>query len=329
MGYPITEPYWARVKIEGVYYDVLFQLYERRTLAYIPSFPKGWQVQMGNVGSHYYRWLYGGPLPSPVARVSSGVQVPTLPSSIDADISPQAAPLGTVLSVNVSGFQPQEDIVSWFTGPGGSAFDAQITGRAQADGTVRNLSVPTARLTAGVWAITFHGKASNHESIAYFYLIPPGDPTATPIPGATSTRPVQTPTRVPGGTSPTAVMPTVPVPQGTVTPTPTFPPVPTEPAGGLILSVRPGYGPPDGEFTCGISGMTPGEGIQVKFTDPDDNVVYPAGSNEGRYQADSNGRLSIVLIPAQAFPAAPVGVWLFEARGLQSGLEGVTGFTLR
>src|SRR5207244_4185534 len=31
MGYPITEPYWARVKIGGIYQDALCQLYERRS----------------------------------------------------------------------------------------------------------------------------------------------------------------------------------------------------------------------------------------------------------------------------------------------------------
>ena len=106
MGYPITEPYWARVKIGGIYSDVLFQLFERRTLAYIPSMDKGWQVQMGNVGAHYARWLYGGPLPSPVVPLTPPAPAaPALPPPVDATISPITATIGTTLLVSMSGFR--------------------------------------------------------------------------------------------------------------------------------------------------------------------------------------------------------------------------------
>jgi hypothetical protein len=329
MGYPITEPYWARVKINGVYADVLFQMYERRSLAYIPSLPKEWQVQMGNVGVHYHRWLYGGPLPSPVVPLPPSAQSPpTLPPAVDGVITPTSAPLGTPLSMSMSGFRPGEEIVSWFTSPDGEATDAHINPRAALDGTVSNLPVPTARLSTGQWAITFHGKASNHESIAYFYLFPPDPsaPTATATPFATSTTVAQ-PTGSVVSASPTYTA--TPAPQGTISPTPSEPPVPTEPAEGVILSIHPPYGPPDGQFSFEARGFAPGEALQVKFTDPNRNIVYPAGSNNGHYQAGPDGRLSFALVPTQAFPAAPTGSWLFEVDGLQSGLQGVTGFALR
>jgi hypothetical protein len=59
MGYPISEPYWTRCTVAGVEQDVLVQLFERRVLTYTPSNPAGWQVEMGNVGRHYYTWRYG------------------------------------------------------------------------------------------------------------------------------------------------------------------------------------------------------------------------------------------------------------------------------
>ncbi len=59
-GYPITEAYWAKVKVGGQVKDVLIQCFERRCLTYTPSNPSGWQVEMGNVGRHYYLWRYGG-----------------------------------------------------------------------------------------------------------------------------------------------------------------------------------------------------------------------------------------------------------------------------
>ncbi|MEZ4572367.1 MAG: hypothetical protein R2849_19030 [Thermomicrobiales bacterium] len=68
-GLPITEAYWADVKVGGVYKDVLIQCFERRCLTYTPDNPTGWQVEAGNVGLHYYAWRYaeeGGDVPTPV-----------------------------------------------------------------------------------------------------------------------------------------------------------------------------------------------------------------------------------------------------------------------
>ncbi len=318
MGYPITEPYWTRLKIGGVYQDALFQLYERRTLAYIPAMPKGWQVQMGNVGQHYYRWLYGGPLPAPL--VPMGTPTPTLsklPDSVDAAVVPSIAGVGAQLNVAITGFWAGEAIVSWFTSPNGTATDAGSDLIAGQDGSAHALSISTAGMVPGQWAITYHGKGGNHEAIGYF-LLTNATTASTPI-----GQPQQTTTPV----SPTPTHP--PFPMGTPNPSVTAPIVPTEPAGGLVLSVKPGYGPPDAQFTFSARGLASGEQIQVKFTDPSGAVVYPAGSSNGQYTATPGGRLDVTLQPSQAFPAASLGVWLFEVRGLQSGLEGVIGFTLR
>lgn len=62
-GYPKTEPYWANIKVGGVYKDVLLQCFERRCLTYNPGNTTGWQVEAGNVGQHYYAWRYGQPAP--------------------------------------------------------------------------------------------------------------------------------------------------------------------------------------------------------------------------------------------------------------------------
>jgi hypothetical protein len=314
MGYPITEPYWTRLKIEGVYQDALVQLYERRSLTYIPAMPKGWQVQMGNVGQHYYRWLYGGPLPTPLVQAGAGA--PEVPPSIDATISPAVAQVGTPLVVTIEGFRPGEEIVSWFTAPDGTATDARFNLVAGPDGKVANISISTLGMATGQWAITYHGTGSNHESVAYFYL--------------TDRTPTATPTRPPQGTGTPQRTPTRPIPpQGTPNPSATVPVVPTEPPGGLLLSVRPGFGAPGDQFTFSARGLLPSEEVQVQFTDPTGAVVYPANSNNGRYTAGADGRLEFTLRPIEAFPAAPAGVWLFEVRGLQSGQEGVVGFTIR
>ncbi len=85
IGYPISEAYWARVQIAGRARDVLIQLFERRVLVYIPSYLKPWNVQMANVGTHYYSWLYGangGPAPiiGPPTAVPPTATVPAPPT---------------------------------------------------------------------------------------------------------------------------------------------------------------------------------------------------------------------------------------------------------
>jgi len=58
-GFPITEAYWSTVTVGGQERTVLLQCFERRCLTYTPDNPAEWQVEMGNVGRHYYAWRYG------------------------------------------------------------------------------------------------------------------------------------------------------------------------------------------------------------------------------------------------------------------------------
>lgn len=56
-GFPVTEAYWATVRIGGTERTVLVQAFERRVLTYAPGNPDGFQVEAGNVGSHFKAWL--------------------------------------------------------------------------------------------------------------------------------------------------------------------------------------------------------------------------------------------------------------------------------
>ncbi len=58
-GRPITEPYWAQVRVAGVQQLVLIQCFERRVMTYTPQNEPNWQVEAGNVGRHYHAWRYG------------------------------------------------------------------------------------------------------------------------------------------------------------------------------------------------------------------------------------------------------------------------------
>ncbi len=78
MGYPISEPYWATVQVDGKPQEVLIQAFERRVLTYLPSADPAWRVQMGNIGLHYYQWRYGATWydgkigPAPLSLTAAG-----------------------------------------------------------------------------------------------------------------------------------------------------------------------------------------------------------------------------------------------------------------
>jgi hypothetical protein len=83
-GLPISEAYWARVRVGGQIKDVLIQAFERRVLTYTPSNDAAFQVEMGNVGRHYHDWRDANP-PTPFAP-------PTVPPVPTPNRNPCPAP---------------------------------------------------------------------------------------------------------------------------------------------------------------------------------------------------------------------------------------------
>ncbi|MDQ2806038.1 MAG: lamin tail domain-containing protein [Chloroflexota bacterium] len=82
-GLPISEAYWAQVKVAGTRRDVLIQAFQRRVLTYLPANPPAFQVELGNIGLHYLEWRYtpgaaptliplpgGPPVPAALANVA-------------------------------------------------------------------------------------------------------------------------------------------------------------------------------------------------------------------------------------------------------------------
>jgi hypothetical protein len=59
VGHPITDPHWVYTLVNGDGKWVLVQAFERRLLTFTPENDPEWQLEMGNVGRHYYTWRYG------------------------------------------------------------------------------------------------------------------------------------------------------------------------------------------------------------------------------------------------------------------------------
>ncbi|MDQ2787447.1 MAG: hypothetical protein M3Y58_20850 [Chloroflexota bacterium] len=85
VGFPITEPYWAKIRVGGIQKQVLVQAFERRVLTYTPDNPDGFTVEAGNVGLQYRRWRYGDAAPpAPSQRIAFTAKAGSGPAALVA-----------------------------------------------------------------------------------------------------------------------------------------------------------------------------------------------------------------------------------------------------
>ncbi|MBX6342769.1 MAG: hypothetical protein IRY97_09950, partial [Thermomicrobiaceae bacterium] len=107
LGYPISEPYWAIYRRNGVPMPSLIQVFERRVLVYTPGLPADQRFTIANTGRHYYRWRYGsdppqtspGPLVGPVTHdvaVEPGYQAGVYAQGIGTPVGLAIGPAGNL-----------------------------------------------------------------------------------------------------------------------------------------------------------------------------------------------------------------------------------------
>jgi hypothetical protein len=58
VGLAKSEPFLTTVKVAGAQKQVMVQVFERRVLTYTADNQPAFQVEMGNIGQHYYQWRY-------------------------------------------------------------------------------------------------------------------------------------------------------------------------------------------------------------------------------------------------------------------------------
>ncbi len=81
IGLAISEPFWSNVKVAGMQKDVLMQAFERRVLTYTPSNPAAFQVEFGNIGSHYFQWRYATSTSGGTGTGTGTGTAPTVPAA--------------------------------------------------------------------------------------------------------------------------------------------------------------------------------------------------------------------------------------------------------
>lgn len=173
MGHPASEPYWIRTKVGGVEQDVLVQVFERRVLTYNPNNPPGWDVEMGNLGQHYYKWRYG--MVEPINRPAPAVY---RPNNFTAMAEPTEALAGADFRITLYGFRAYEEVSIWVTLPDQTVIEAPEMGVADERGNVQLMGAsPFVVMTeegdpSGVWAVSGHGNQSERTAVAYFTVEP-------------------------------------------------------------------------------------------------------------------------------------------------------------
>ena len=140
-GRPISEAYWTKATIAGHLTPVMIQMYERRALTYVPTNPDGWQVEMANIGQHYYDWRYKG-----AGNCNTGTPAATVQPTFAVTGTPgTAVPSGTAEATGTAEPEgspsPSETVM-----PGGTV---TATTSPMATTTVQATTTAAATTTAG------------------------------------------------------------------------------------------------------------------------------------------------------------------------------------
>jgi hypothetical protein len=185
-GYPISEPYWAKATIRGQVRDVLIQAFQRRALTYVPTNEAAFQVEMANIGQHYFDWRYRnfGFCPGQtVGTPTAPVPAPTSPTTPVAGTRTVVG--GTATATTVPG-----TVVRGTTTPG-------ATGTTTVQPGVTTTPNPTLTLPAGV---TTTPNPTFTLPVGVTATVSSGTPpVGTPVPAGTpQPQPIPvTPTKVP------------------------------------------------------------------------------------------------------------------------------------
>jgi hypothetical protein len=96
-----------------------------------------------------------------------------VPEPVSARIRPgKCVKAGEPLSLDIFGFQPNEQVGFWLTAPDDSIIGTRRTYDIGPSGAADDLSFPTRGLDPGLYYWVFEGTASKHQSIIYFKILP-------------------------------------------------------------------------------------------------------------------------------------------------------------
>ncbi|GAC1641353.1 MAG: hypothetical protein NVS4B8_09620 [Herpetosiphon sp.] len=164
-GLPLSEP-MTETNSSGD--TVLTQWFERARFE--EQGAKG--VLLGRLGAEIMDRPTNAAPPSPPVPVVENCT--GIPEPIGATVQPtNCVKAGTVLSMTIFGFAPNEQASFWLNAPDGSVFGSSKTIAIGPDGRKSGLRASTTDLPPGLWSWVFAGTTSKHQSVVPFRILAP------------------------------------------------------------------------------------------------------------------------------------------------------------
>jgi hypothetical protein len=219
---------------------------------------------------------------------------------VSGTIDPLCGPIGTFYNIHISGFTPNEKISFWLTLPDGEVFGTEEpldvgthNGALDDFFDSSDLEGLPPSLVEGIWAITYQGDSSHHQSIVYFKVTPDqagGAPGQTPTAAPTTDPNVSNCNNVPASVN---------------------------------MSISPSNCAKAGtRFSFVGRGFQGGENVGVYVTAPDQSVF----GAPFQITADGSGTAGTVTFTTQS--TFPLGVWAMTMEGTSSHARAIGYFKL-
>jgi hypothetical protein len=139
------------------------QWFERARFELHPENQPPYNVLLGLLGNEVRSGSAPAPAPAPADPCAD------VPNPVSARLRPgKCVKEGAVLSIDIYGFQPNEQIGFWLTAPDGSIIGTRGTYGIGPSGAADGLEFSTEDLDPGVYYWVFEGTSSKHQSIIYF-----------------------------------------------------------------------------------------------------------------------------------------------------------------
>jgi len=311
-GYPISDEFNEVSALDGKTYKV--QYFERAVFEEHPEFagtPN--EVLLSQLGTFRLRDKQtpatatrapSAPTstPAPAQPTNTPAPVATTVASCDqgvpdprsATVTPKCGPIGTLFNITATGFTPNEQISFWLTLPNGSVLGTPSPlDIGSHSGSIRDefdsSLLDTPGLDAsGIWAITYEGAQSRHQSIVWFKITPKGGAGATATPVTAQS---------------------------------------CDTSGNRDGESTPSGGKPGDTLSFVARGFTPGEDVSYWFTLPDQSVFGTAQPLSGGVHSDGTiGPLHFTIL--QSDVQAGVGRWAITFEGASSHHTSVIYFCI-
>jgi len=286
------------------------QYFERAVFEAHPENAPPYDVLLSQLGTFRYQQKQGQvtptvvavdatPTPKPAAPTATpkptGPDCSGIPDPKDATITPNCGPIGTVFNITAHGFTPNEQLSFWLTMPDGEVLGTprpvDIGGHS---GSFRDRLDSSAldvlgSQAYGIWAITYEGAKSHHQSIVWFKITPPAGSTPTPTAGPAAACDV---------------------------------------SGDKDGESTPSSGKPGDTLRFTARGFTPGEPVSFWFTLPDQSVFGTSQPVPGRFvNADGTiGPLPFTIEDADV--QAGEGRWAVTFEGARSHHQSIIYFCI-